>query len=68
MRLEADENFCPVCKQFRDPEKEYTGWNNAWFKAESNRNYNNKSIAQYDYDRSVRDTQTVELPKKRRRK
>jgi hypothetical protein len=50
MRLEAAESFCSECNTFRDPIKEYEGWSDSWFKAESNRNYNNKSVKKYDYD------------------
>jgi hypothetical protein len=61
MRLEADQSFCPVCGEFRKPIKEYEGWSDAWFKAESNRNYNNKKIARYDYDHSVEKEQTIKI-------
>lgn len=62
MRLEADESFCSVCKEYRNPEKEGKGWTNAWFKAESNRNYDNKKVKQFDYDRSYTNTQTIKIP------
>lgn len=61
MRLEAEESFCPVCGQFRQPEKEYEGFTEAWFKAESNRNYNNKQVAKYDYDRNVEQSPTFKI-------
>mgnify|MGYP001000787791 CR=1 FL=1 len=64
MRLEADESFCPVCGNYRNPVKEYEGWSDAWFKAESNRNYNNKKVKQYDWDRSVATDNTLEINKK----
>lgn len=61
MRLEADESFCSVCGEFRKPVKDYEGWTDAWFKAESNRNYDNKKVKKYDYDHSVEQTQTIKI-------
>lgn len=61
MRLEAEESFCPVCGEFRHPEKEYEGFTEAWFKAESNRNYDNKKVKQYDYDHNVAKEQVLEI-------
>lgn len=53
MRFECDFSFCKVCGEFREPVKEYAGFTEAWFKAESNRNYNNKVVKKYDYDHDV---------------
>ena len=53
LRLEADESFCSECETFRNPIKEYEGWSDAWFKAESNRNYNNKTVKKYDFDHDL---------------
>lgn len=61
MRLEADESFCSHCGNFREPVKEFEGWTDAWFKAESNRNYNNKVVKKYDYDHDVHKNQTIKL-------
>ena len=61
MRLEATESFCSQCGNFREPEKEFKGWTDAWFKAESNRNYDNKKIKKYDYDHDVHKNQTIKL-------
>lgn len=61
MKLEADESFCSVCGTFREPIKEYDGWSDAWFKAESNRNYDNKVVKKYDYDHSIHDEKVEKL-------
>ncbi len=56
MRMECEHSFCPVCGEFREPIKEYAGFTEAWFKAESSRNYNNKTVKKYDYDHDVHKT------------
>lgn len=66
LRFECEHSFCPVCGEFREPIKEYAGFTEAWFKAESNRNYNNKTVKQYDWDRNVIKNTTVEVGRRRK--
>jgi len=49
-KLTSDHDTCPICGSTRDVVKEYDGASNLWFKAENAKNYNNKSVKQYDYD------------------
>jgi hypothetical protein len=61
-RLESDQSICPVCGSFREVPSE--GITNAWFKAEGDRNYNNKTIKKYDYDREAANRTTAKLSEK----
>jgi len=65
MRFECQFSFCPVCGEFREPVKEYAGFTEAWFKAESNRNYNNKTVKQYDWDRDAVKQTDLKISKKK---
>lgn len=65
MRFECEYSFCPVCGEFREPIKEYAGFTEAWFKAESCRNYNNKEVKKVDWDHdSIKET-NLKLSKKK---
>ena len=33
-----------------------------WFKAENDRNYNNKNVKQYDWDKSSINNETIKIP------
>lgn len=66
MRFESDYSFCPVCGQYREPVKEYEGFTQAWFKAESNRNYNNKVIKKYDWDRDAVKETNISISKNKK--
>jgi len=52
-KLEAPEAACPGCSQQRETVREDGPIGVPWFKAENSRNYNNKTIKQYDYDRDA---------------
>jgi len=65
MRFECEYSFCPVCGQFREPIKEYAGFTEAWFKGESSRNYNNKVVKQYDWDRDAVKQTNLKVSKKK---
>lgn len=53
LKLEAKEAACPECGEQRNVVKEPGPIEMPWFKAENARNYNNKKIKQYDYDRDA---------------
>lgn len=65
-RFESNYSFCPSCKSFIDPEKEYEGFTNAWFKGENDRNYDNKRVKKYDFDRDAANLSNAKIAKKKR--
>lgn len=64
-RLESEYDPCPVCGERRVTVKDYEGFTDAWFKAESCRNYNNKVVKKYDYDRDAVGQTNLKLEKKK---
>jgi hypothetical protein len=61
-KFEADEEICPACRKRRETVREPGPIKMPWFKAENSRNYNNKKVKQYDYDRSAVRPETVKIP------
>jgi hypothetical protein len=60
-KLEAEEAVCPVCGEQRDVVKEPGPIEVPWFKPENARNYNNRSIKKYDYDRDTAISTSVKV-------
>jgi hypothetical protein len=61
--LEAPEAECPSCSYQRETVKEPGPIAIPWFKPENAKNYNNKTIKKYDYDREAAHATTAKLPK-----
>jgi hypothetical protein len=66
LKFEANEEICPTCGERRETVREEGPIKIPWFKAENARNYNNKRVRKYDYDRSVDTDNVVKIPGKRR--
>lgn len=62
--LKSDCDPCPVCGQTRVTVKDYEGFTEAWFKAESCRNYNNKKVKQFDYNKDAVAANNLKISKK----
>ena len=60
-KLEAPEAACPVCGVQREVVKEAGPIGVPWFKPENAKNYNNKTVKQYDYDREAAKSTTAPL-------
>lgn len=52
-KLEAEEAECLACNEQREVVQEPGPIKIPWFKAENARNYDNKKVKQYDYDRDA---------------
>jgi len=63
--LVSDFNTCPICGKWRETVREKGDIKIPWFKAEGNRNYNNKAVKQYDYDRKAAHATTASISKKK---
>jgi len=64
-KLEADEAACPSCGRQREVVREAGPIQIPWFKPENAKNYNNKKIKKYDYDKEAveSDKRSVKLSK-----
>ena len=62
-KLEAKEAECKHCHTQRETVREDGPIAVPWFKAENARNYDNKKIKKYDYDREAAQSTTASLPK-----
>lgn len=67
LRFDSDYDNCPQCGERRITVKDYEGFTQAWFKAEGDRNYNNKKIKQYDYDRDQVNTVDIKIKNQKRK-